>query len=148
MTLRPNRFNRWVLPAFALAIAGGLLVVGYQILVHPAPGETWLDSAGGVFAIALAVAALIVVAVVASKAYIRVDDSNITFGPSLTASAARRNSVSRREVARIRATRSPMTRITLFLRSDGSTLTSASGYFWGRDALQRLADYLGVPFEW
>jgi hypothetical protein len=148
VTLRPSRFNRRVLPAIALAIAGGLLVGGYEMLVHPAPGETWLDSLGGVVAIALAVAALIVVAVVTSKAYIRVDDSTITFGPSLTASAARRNSFSRREVARIRATRSPMTRITLFLRSDGSTLTSGSGYFWGQDGLQRLADYLGVPFEW
>jgi CDP-diglyceride synthetase len=148
VTLRPSRFNRWVLPAIALAIAGGLLVGGYEMLVHPAPGETWLDSLGGVVAIALAVAALIVVAVVTSKAYIRVDDSTITFGPPLTASAARRNSFSRREVARIRATRSPMTRITLFLRSDGSTLTSTSGYFWGQDGLQKLADYLGVPFEW
>jgi hypothetical protein len=41
-----------------------------------------------------------------------------------------------------------MTRITLFLRSDGSTVTSTSGYFWGRDGLQRLADFLGVPLEW
>jgi hypothetical protein len=146
--LRPSRFNLWVVPVIALAIAGVLLVGGYQIVVHQAPGETWLDTAGGVVAIALAVAALIAVAVVAPKAYIRVDDSTITFGPALTAFAARRNSFSRREVARIRATRSPMTRITLFLRSDGSTVTSTSGYFWARDGMQRLADYLGVPFEW
>ena len=148
MTLAPTRFNRSVAPIILLAIAAVLLVGGYQILVHPGPGETWRDSAGGVVAIAFGVVCCIVVAVVASKAYIRVDDSTITFGPALTALAARQNSFNRGEVALIRATHSPMTRITLFLRSDGSTVTSTSGYFWGRDGLQRLADFLGVPLEW
>lgn len=148
MTLRPSRFNRSVAPIILLAIAGVLLVGGYQMLVHQGPGETWLDSAGRVVAIAFGVVCCIAVAVVAPKAYIRVDNSTITFGPPLTAFAARRNSFNRREVALIRATHSPMTRITLFLRSDGSTVTSTSGYFWGRDGLQRLADFLGVPLEW
>jgi len=148
MTIRPTRFNRSVAPIMLLAIAGVFLIGGYQILVHPGPGEAWLDSAGGVVAIAFGVVCCIVVAVVASKAYIRVDDSTITFGPALTAFAARRNSFNRHEVALIRAAHSPMTRITLFLRSDGSTVTSTSGYFWGRDGMQRLADFLGVPLEW
>jgi hypothetical protein len=148
MTLRPSRFNRSVAPIILLAIAGVLLVGGYQILVHPGPGEIWLDSAGGVGAIAFGVVCCVAVAVVAPKAYIRVDDSTITFGPALSAFAAGRNSFNRREVALIRATHSPMTRITLFLRSDGSTVTSTSGYFWGRDGMQRLADFLGVPLEW
>ena len=148
MTLRPSRFNRSVAPIILLAIAGVLLIGGYQILVHPGPGETWLDSAGGVGAIAFGVVCCIAVAVLAPRAYIRVDDSTITFGPSLTSFAARQSSFNRREVALIRATHSPMTRITLFLRSDGSTVASTSGYFWGRDGLQRLADFLGVPLEW
>jgi hypothetical protein len=148
MTLRPSRFNRSVAPIILLAIAGVLLVGGHQILVHAGPGETWLDSAGGVGAIAVGVVCCIAVAVLAPKAYIRIDDSTITFGPSLTHLAARRSSFNRRDVALIRATHSPMTRITLFLRSDGSTVTSTSGYFWGRDGLQRLADFLGVPLEW
>jgi hypothetical protein len=148
MTLGPSRFNRSVAPIILLAIAGVFLVGGYQILVHPGPGETWLDTTGGVVAIAFGVVCCIAVAVLAPKAYIRVDDSTITFGPSLTSFAARRSSFNRREVALIRATHSPMTRITLFLRSDGSTVTSTSGYFWGRDGLQRLADFLGVPLEW
>jgi hypothetical protein len=148
MTLAPTRFNRSVAPIILLAIAGVLLIGGYQILVHPGPGETWLDSAGGVGAIAFGVVCCIAVAVLAPRAYIRVDDSTITFGPSLTSFAARQSSFNRREVALIRATHSPMTRITLFLRSDGSTVASTSGYFWGRDGLQRLADFLGVPLEW
>jgi hypothetical protein len=148
MTLRPTRFNRSVAPIILLAIAGVFLVGGYEMLVHQGPGETWLDSAGGMVAFAFGVVCCIAVAVLAPKAYIRVDDSTITFGPALTAFAARRSSFNRREVALIRTTHSPMTRITLFLRSDGSTLTSTSGYFWGRDGLQRLADYLGVPLEW
>jgi hypothetical protein len=145
MTLRPSRFNRSVAPIILLAIAGVLLVVGYQILVHPAPGETWLDTAGGVVAIAFGVVCCIAVAVLAPKAYIRVADSTITFGPSLTSFAARRNSYDRREVARMRI--SPLTRNTLLLRSDGSILRSTSGSFWGRDGMQRLADYLGVTLE-
>ena len=96
----------------------------------------------------LAAACMVAVAVWAPKAYILVDDSTITFGPALTSFAARRNTFNRREVARIRATNSPITRNTLFLRSDGSTLCSTPGFFWGRDGLQSLADYLGVPPEW
>jgi hypothetical protein len=148
MTLSPTRFIRSVAPIVLFAIAGVLLVGGYEMLVHQGPGETWVDSAGGVVAIAFGVLCCVVVAVVAPKAYIRVDDSTITFGPALTAFAARQNSFNRREVALIRATHSPITRITLFLRADGSTVTSTSGYFWGRDGMQRLADFLGVPLEW
>jgi hypothetical protein len=148
VTLRPSPFNLWVVPIIALAGAGFLLWGGHQMLVQQGLGDPWLVGAGGVVAIVLCVVALVAVAVGARKAYIRVDDSTITFGPSLTAFAARRNSFNRREVVAIRATRSPMTRLTLFLRSDGSTVNSTPGYFWGRDGLQRLADYLGVPLEW
>lgn len=147
MTLGPSRFNLWVAPLICLALAGFFLWGGYQMLVHQGLGDPWLAGVGGVAAIGLVVASLIAVAVLSRRAYIRVDDSTITFGPSLTSFAARRNTFNRREVARIRATHSPLTRITLFLRSDGSKLNSTPGVFWGRDGLQSLADYLGVPFE-
>jgi hypothetical protein len=100
----------------------------------------WLTCAIGVGWIALAV--------FGRTFYIQVDDSTITFGPSLTAFAARRNIIDRREVVLIRATHSPLTRRSLFLRSDGSTLRGTPGLLWGRDGLQTLADYLGVPLEW
>jgi hypothetical protein len=148
VTIGPSRFNVWVVPIIALAMAGLFLWVGYQMLVQQGLGDPWLTGVFAYFMIVLLAAVLILVAIWSRRAYIRVDDSTITFGPSLTSFAARRNTFNRREVARIRATRSPLTRITLFLRSDGSTLSSTPGYFWGRDGLQRLADYLGVPLEW
>jgi len=139
VTLRPTSFNLWVAPILCLAIAGVFLWGGYQMVVQQGLG----DAAAGVAAIALAVMSLIAVAVLAPKAYIRADDSAIIFGPKFLA----RNRYVRREVARMRMSHSPLTRITLFLRSDGSVLCSTAGAFWGRDGLQRLADYLGVPFE-
>ena len=137
MTLRPSRFYLWIGPIICLAVAGVFLSIAYQSLVHRGPGEAWLVAAfdGG----------MIAVAVLARKVYIRADDSTLTFGPKLPLPI--RRTFDRREVARIRATPSPITRRTLFLRSDGSTLWSTSGFFWGRDGLQSLADYLGVPFE-
>ncbi|HEY8687007.1 MAG TPA: hypothetical protein VIO57_15510 [Chloroflexota bacterium] len=132
----------------SVALALVFLGNGYDILVNQGLGDPWLTGAFAVFMLVLLAAVLIFVAIWSRKAYIRVDDSTITFGPSLTSFAARRNTFNRREVALIRATRSPMTQITVFLRSDGSRLTGTSGYFWGRDGLQRLADFLGVPLEW
>jgi hypothetical protein len=145
LTIRPNRFNRSVVPIILFALAAVFLVVGYHVVVYPGPSDTWLDSLGAAVALAIVIVCCVAVAIVAPKAYIRVDDSTITFGPSLTASAARRNSFDRREVVRLRA--APMSRTILFLRSDGSTLTSASRDFWDRDGLQRLAGFLGVPLE-
>jgi hypothetical protein len=136
LTIRPSHFNLWVAPIIFLAVAGAFLTGAYQNLVHHELGDAWLLGASAVVLIAFAVWG--------RKAYIRVDDSAIVFGPKLLA----RNSYDRREVASIRMSRSPLTRSTLFLRSDGSMLCSTPGLFWGRDGLQRLADFLGVPLEW
>jgi hypothetical protein len=112
----------------------------YQLFVQGGLGNAWFIGAFGL--------GMIAVACFPRIAYIHVDDSTITVGPSLTPLAARRNTFNRREVALIRATNSPLTRRTLFLRTDGSTVSSTQGLFWGRDGLQSLADYLGVPLEW
>lgn len=136
MTIRPSRFNLWVAPIIFLAVAAALLSSAYQNLVQHGLGEAWFVGAFGVGWIAFAF--------LTRSAYIRVDNSAIIFGPKLLA----RSSYDRREVARIRATHSPITRLTLFLRSDGTTLYSTPGLLWGRDGLQTLADYLGVPLEW
>jgi len=119
-------------------VAGAELAgAAYQILVQQRElGVAWFLGASALFWIALVVGA--------QKSYIQVDDSAIIFGPKLLS----RRSFDRREVARIRASHSPLTRRTLFLRSDGSTLYSTPGVFWCRDGLQRLADYLGVLLEW
>jgi len=148
VTIGPSRFNRQVVPILAVLLAGAFLWLDYQMLTHQGLGDPWLVGVGVAAMIAFLAAVLIFVGIWGRRAYIRVDDSTINFGPSLTSYAARRNTFNRHEVARIRATHSPLTRITLFLRADGSTLSSTPGYFWGRDGLQRLADYLGVPLEW
>ena len=83
------------------------------------------------------------VAVFARSAYIEVDDSRIVFGPKVL-----RRTFDRREVARISTvSASLISRRTLLLRPDGSVLWSMPGSFWGRDGLQSLANYLGVPYE-
>jgi hypothetical protein len=129
-------------------VAGVFLWVDYQMLAQQGLGDPWVLGVGVAAFIGLAAGCMVAVAVLAPRAYIRVDDSTITFGPSLTSLAGRHNAFNRREVARIKATHSPLMRDTLFLRSDGSTLCSTAGSFWGRDGMQRLADYLGVPLEW
>ena len=138
VTLRPSRFNLWVTSILLLVVAGGELAgAAYQVLVLQRElGVAWFLGASALFFIALVVGS--------QKAYIRVDDSAIIFGPKLPG----RRTFDRREVAGIRASHSPLTRRTTFLRSDGSTLYSTPGVVWGRDGLQRLADYLGVPLEW
>ena len=138
VTLRPNRFNLWSTSILLLVVAGGELGgAAYPVVVLQRElGVAWFLGASALFWIALVVGA--------HKAYIQVDDSAIIFGPQLL----RRRSFDRREVARIRASHSPLTRRTLFLRSDGSTMYSTPGVMWGRDGLQRLADFLGVPLQW
>jgi len=137
VTLRPSRFYLWETSILLLVVAGGELGgAAYQILQQRELGVAWFLGASALFWIALVVGA--------HKTYIQVDASAIIFGPQLF----RRRTFDRRQVARIRASHSPLTRRTLFLRSDGSTLYSTPGVIWGRDRLQSLADYLGVPLQW
>ena len=135
VTLRPTLTFRWVGPLMFLAFAIGLSWSAYQSLMSQ-------RSADAVFPGILAVGCLGVV-VLSRSTYIRVDQSTIVFGPTLFGL----KTFDRRQVAAIRATPSPTTRRTVFLRPDGSTLWSTAGFLWGRAGLQSLADYLGVPFE-
>jgi hypothetical protein len=133
--LKPSLWVQWGVPIIFLVMAAAFLSNAYQNYVQGGLGESWFSAAKGLIALCL---------VSLSRAtYIRVDDSTIFFGPNLPG----RRSFPRGEVAVIRATYSPMTRRTLFLRSNGSTLWSTPGFAWGKDGLQSLADYLGVPFE-
>jgi hypothetical protein len=135
VTLKPNRTMRWFAPVVFLALGVGMMSSAYQNLIHGGFGQAWSMGVFAVFWIAFAF--------LVRTPYIRVDDSVIVFGPNLPG----RRRFDRREVARIRSTYTPLTRRTVFLRSDGSTLWSTPGFFWGHDGLQSLADYLGVPFE-
>jgi hypothetical protein len=142
VTLRPTRLFRWVYPIFFVALAGGELTSASQDVLR---GE----NVGAALILSASAAVFIAAAAVVRAAYIRVDDSRIVFGPKVLRFGGRvlPPTFNRREVAGIRATPSPFTRRTLLLRPDGSTLWSMPGTLWGRDGLQLLADYLGVPFD-
>ena len=116
-------------------IAGVFLSTAYQNLVQVGLGHAWLIGTVGLITIAIAI--------LSRSAYIRVNESTIFFGPNLPG----HRRFPRGEVALIRATYSLMSRRTLFLRSDGSTLWSTPGFAWGQDGLRSLADYMGVTFE-
>lgn len=138
MTLRPTRTFRLAYPVMFVALAGFMLWSAVQSLIHGTPSGAvpwWFP---GLFAVVL-----IGIAAMPLKAYIRVDDSTVVFGPNFLG----RRTFDRRDVARIRGSSSPITNRTVFLRSDGSTLWSTAGVLWGRAGLQSLADYLGVPLD-
>jgi len=82
-------------------------------------------------------------AILAPTVYIRVDDSTIVTGTWLT-----RRRYDRNQIVRIRATRSPASRLTYFLRADGTAVFATSGYVWGEQKLRRLADHLGIVLDW
>jgi hypothetical protein len=133
MILRPTRWVRWGTPIIFLVMAAAFLSTAYQNYVQG--GDAWLIGAVGLITIG--------VAFLSRSAYIRVDDSTIFFGPNLPG----HRRFPRGEITLIKATYSPMSRRTLFLRSDGSTLWSTPGFAWGQDGLRSLANYLGVPLE-
>lgn len=142
MILRPTLTFRWIYPVMFLAIAGGELLVAYDQLVRR-------EDVLGALILSASAMVFIAAAVLARTAYIRVDDSTIVIGPKVFQLGRKviPPTFDRREVARIKMTPSPVTKLTLLLRPDGSTLWTTAGTLWGRDGLKSLADYLGVPFE-
>ncbi len=122
-----------------LALAGFMLWDAFHSLIQGTPPDAvpwWFP---GVFAVLL-----IGVAASFRTIYIRVDDSTIAFGPNPLG----RRTFDRRQVARMRGSRWPLTQGTVvFLRSDGSKLYSTNGSLWGRTGVQSLANYLGVPLD-
>jgi hypothetical protein len=135
MILRPTLWVQWGVPIIFLVMAGAFLSNAYHNYVRGGLGNSWFGAAMGLVAIGLAF--------LSRTGYIRVDDSTIFFGPNLPG----RRRFPRQEVALIKASYSPMSRRTMFLRSDGSTLWSTPGFAWGQEGLRSLASYLGVPFE-
>jgi hypothetical protein len=134
MTIRPTPFARWGAPLLLVAIGGVFSWTGVQNL----PGglaQTWAPFALGALAVAIGALSM--------SLYIQVDDSAIFTGTILT-----RRRYGRQDIARIRASQSPGTRLTFFVRSDGSEVLFTSGYLWGRERLSLLATYLGVPLDW
>jgi hypothetical protein len=134
MTIRPTPFGRWGAPA-VLAAASGLFLWNGVLNLGGGIAQAWLFFAIGLGAVA--------VAALATTLYISADDSSVVYGTILT-----RRRFQRRDLAGIRASHSPATRLTFFVRRDGSEVLLTSGYLWGQERLSGLAAYLGVPLDW
>ena len=99
-------------------------------------GEDWLA-----LAIVLALGLSWVAAgVIVWSNYIQVDDSTLTLGSLLLTRRCARS-----DIVAIRARRTLFTRLTGFVRRDGSSAFGTSGYIWGERQLRAVAEYLGVP---
>jgi len=135
MTIRPLPFARWIVPLLLIAVGALFVWAAFHDPTATGLGDRW----PGIALAAIAVA----IAVLGWSVYIQINDSEITAGTLVT---ARR--YDRRAVARIVASRSPATKLTRFVRSDGSVIFVTSGYIWGYDRMKLIADYLGVPLDW
>jgi hypothetical protein len=140
MTIRPTPFARWGVSALLLAIGGLVLSIGLKGLFTPAasPNEWVADGFVTLFSLVVIAWGLLNWSI-----YIQVDEATVTLGTAVT-----RRRCARNEIVGIRASRSPATRLTFFMRSDGTSAFVTSGYIWGEAALRSLADYLGVPLTW
>ena len=138
MTIRPPLL--WMLLA-SFIFAGVSVILVSTVVQAVAAGDA---ASGWELAFLLVLAAVgLGFAVLGPTVYIRVDDLTITSGTWLT-----HRRYARSQVARIRATHSPASNLTYFIRSDGSAVFSTSGYVWGEQKLRALADYMGIPLDW
>lgn len=140
LTLRATASARWVTLVFCLALAGGLIGLGVRgWIIYGHVDLLWAPT----------VIAAIFVAIAYSywSMYIQADDMAIVFRFVVT------RRYDRREVAAIRIGRFVISYYTgsgrrvSFLRSDGSVLFTTIFYWWGKDELEALASYLGIPIQ-
>jgi hypothetical protein len=140
LTLRPTPSARWVTALFVLTLAGGVMGLGFR---------AWIISGHVDLLWAPIVIAAIFVAIVYSywTMYIQADDTAIVVRFVVT------RRYDRREVVAIRIGRFVIGyyggsgRRVSFLRSDGSVLFTTIFYWWGKDRLESLASYLGIPIQ-
>jgi hypothetical protein len=137
--LKPTPSYRWGTSLFLIAVAVGFLGLGIR---------DWMTHGYDLWFPTVLAAILIALAVLIWRMYIRVDDTAVI----VRFAGTRR--YDRREVASIlirgfeyRYANLAGRARTLFLRSDGSTLFGTNSAWWGKDQLEALATYLGVPTE-
>jgi hypothetical protein len=140
LTLRATASARWVTLVFCLVLAGGLIGLGVRgWIIYGHVDLLWAPT----------VIAALFVAIAYSywSMYIQADDTAIVFRFVVT------RRYDRREVVAIRIGRFVISyyggsgRPVRFLRPDGSVLFSTIFYWWGKDELEALAAYLGVPIQ-
>jgi hypothetical protein len=140
LTLRATASARWVTLVFRLVLAGGLIGLGVRgWIIYGHVDLLWAPT----------VIAALFVAIAYSywSMYIQADDTAIVFRFVVT------RRYDRREVVAIRIGRFVISyyggsgRPVSFVRPDGSVLFSTIFYWWGKDELEALATYLGVPIQ-
>jgi hypothetical protein len=140
LTLRATASARWVTLVFCLVLAGGLIGLGVRgWIIYGHVDLVWAPT----------VIAAVFVGIAHSywSMYIQADDTAIVFRFVVT------RRYDRREVVAIRIGRFVISyyggsgRPVRFLRPDGSVLFSTIFYWWGKDELEALATYLGVPIQ-
>ena len=140
LTLRATASARWQTLVVCLVFGGGIVGLGVR---------TWIvfGHADVIWGFIVIAAFFFAMAYFYWSMYIRADDTAIVFRFVV----ARR--YDRREVAAIRIGRFVLGytresgRPVSFVRSDGSVLFDTILYWWGKDQLETLATYLGVPIQ-
>jgi hypothetical protein len=138
LTLRATASARWVTLIICLVLAGGL--VGDAIW-------NWMGGRREIWALIVIAALFVAIAYSYWSMYIKADDTAIVFRFVVT------RRYDRREVVAIRIGRFVIGyyggsgRRVSFLRPDGSVLFSTIFYWWGKDELEALATYLGIPIQ-
>ena len=140
LTLRATASARWVTLVISLVLAGALIGIGVR---------GWIISGHVDLLWAPTVIAALFVANAYSywSMYIQADDTAIVFRFVVT------RRYDRREVVAIRIGRFEVAYYTgsgrrvSFLRPDGSVVFTTFFYWWGKDELEALATYLGVPIQ-
>jgi len=140
LTLRATASARWVTLVFCLVLAGGLIGIGVRgWIVYGHVDVLWAQT--------VIAAIFVAMAYLYWSMYIQANDTAIVFRFVVT------RHYDRREVVAIRIGRFVVSyyggsgRPVRFVRSDGSVLFDTIFYWWGKDQLEALATYLGVPIQ-
>ena len=140
LTLRATASARWVTLVFCLVLAGGLIGLGVRgWIIYGHVDLLW----------ATTVIAAIFVAMAYSywSMYIQADDTAVVIRFVVTRRFERRELVAIRIGSFVISYYGGSGRRVSFLRSDGSVLFTTIFYWWGKDGLEALASYLGIPIE-
>lgn len=140
LTLRAAASARWVPLAFCLALSGGLIGLGVR---------GWMVYWNAASVLAPSVIAVVFLAMAYSywSISLQADDSSIVYRFLIM------RRFDRRQVAAIQIGRFVISSYTgwgrrvIFIGSDGSVLFTTTFYWWGKDQLEALARYLGIPIR-
>ncbi len=138
LTLRPTPSARWVTALFLISLGGGLLGVAIW---------NWMGGRREIWALIVIAAIFVAMAYFYWSMCIQADDTAIAVRFAVTRRYDRREVVAIRIGSFVISYYGGSGRRVSFLRSDGSVLFTTLFYWWGKDQLEALASYLGIPIE-